>query len=73
VAEPTPNAKFRHVFAVVRLDEFLGPAAKLEHQFTVTKVMLTEAAAEDEAVRLNALQRDGGSRYVVHITRLDER
>jgi hypothetical protein len=67
------NAKFRHVFAVIRLDEFHAASTEVEHRFAVTKVMLTEEAAEEEIARLNALNEDKGCRYVVHVTRLDER
>ena len=69
----TPNKKYPHVFAIVRLDEFQSSDAPLEDRFYVKKVMLSEVAAEREAARLNALQDDDGARYVVHITKLDER
>jgi hypothetical protein len=57
----------------VRLDEHQSPDASLEARFYVKKVMLTEQAAEEEVARLNALNSDKGCRYVVHVTRLDER
>jgi hypothetical protein len=67
-----PHAKYRYVFAVIRLDDFHSPDAPLEHRFHV-KVMLTEDAAEQEAARLNALNSEKNCRYVVHIAQLDER
>lgn len=69
----TPLAKYPHVFAVARLDDFQSPDAPLDDRFYVKKVMLTEAAAEQEAARLSALNSDKNCRYVVHIAQLDER
>lgn len=68
-----PNAKYRHVFAVIRLDDFRAATAPLEDSFSATKVFLTEEAAEQEASRLNALNSDKDCRYVIQVTRLDER
>lgn len=70
--EHKPNAKYPHVFAVIRLDDFQSANAPLENRFSVTKVFLTAEAAEQEALRLSALSSDKDCRYVVHITRLAE-
>jgi hypothetical protein len=67
------HMKHRHVFAVIRLDEFHSPSAPLEDRFYLKKVMLTEEAAEQEAARLNALSGHKKCRYTVHIAQLDER
>ena len=72
-AEHKPNAKHRHVFAVIRLDDFHSAEAPLEDRFSVTEVFFTDEAAEQEASRLNALNSGKDCRYVVRITRLDER
>ena len=71
--EWTPNAKYSHVFVVIRLDDFHDADAALESRFHVNKVLLTEEAAEREAARLNAVNSDKDCRYVVHVARLDER
>jgi hypothetical protein len=68
-----PHKKYRHVFAVIRLDDVHSPDAPLEDRFYLKKVMLTEEAAEHEVARLNALNSDKNCRYVVHIAQLDER
>jgi hypothetical protein len=68
-----PHRKYRHVFAVIRLDDFHSSDAALEDRFYVKKVMLTEEAAQEEAARLNAVNSDKDCRYVVHIAQLDER
>lgn len=67
-----PNRRYRHVFAVIRLDDGLMTTS-LENRISVTKVLLTEEAAAEEAARLNAVNSNKGCRYVVHVTRLDER
>ena len=59
--------------AAASTDDFQSANAPLEDRFSVTKVLLTEEAAEQEALRLSALSSDKDCRYVVHITRLDER
>ncbi len=71
--EHKPNAKYPHVFAVVRLDDYQSANATLQDRVSVTKVCLSEEAAEQEVSRLNALNSDKDCRYIVQITRLDER
>jgi hypothetical protein len=57
------------VYAVVRIDVFLGPDARLEEMVTVKEVLPTVAEAESEVGRLNALVEQRDVRYVVQPTR----
>jgi hypothetical protein len=59
-----------HVFAIVRLDEFVGPETPLERRITVKKVVRGLDAAEREVERLNKLQKEG-VRYFWQHTRLE--
>jgi len=69
---PRPNARYRHVFVVVRLRR----AASLtedrplkEDDVILTKAFSTEREAEDEAKRLNEMNSDLW-RYFVSVARL---
>jgi hypothetical protein len=60
-----------HVFAILRIDDFLGPEAPTEHRVTVTKVMRDVDAARREVERLNDLQGGDGVHYHMQVTRLE--
>lgn len=67
-----PNARFLHVWAVVRVDEFHAAETPPEDCVTITKVVWDEFTAATEVERLNALRAPGdGVRYVARITRLE--
>lgn len=70
---PRPKGRSRdeYVYAIIRLDEFLGVDAPIERRVTVNKVMRDADEAEREAERLNGLQKDAGVRYFVQVTRLE--
>ena len=66
---PTPNARYPHLFVVVRVDEGL-PVERAEDQISLVSAYSTEDEARAEAERLTELITDKPSRYAVMITRL---
>lgn len=64
-----PNARYEHLFAVVRFDDGSGD---VEDRTSVVSAYRTEAAADAEAARLNALNAARDCRYVVYVTRLKD-
>ena len=74
--EPKPNLNCDHVYAIVRVDRvsFLGDSLdrnSLQNAITVKKLVWSEADANAEVERLNAVNRDKGCVYFCQITRLD--
>jgi hypothetical protein len=65
------RSRVEHVYAIIRVDEFLGADVPIERRITVKKVMRNPDEAEREAERLNSLQKDPGVRYFVQVTRLE--
>ena len=65
----TPNAKFSHVYAVLRFD-FPVDTANPENTVTVVKVFESKAVAEAKVSRLNAINQEKGCIYKVHVSRL---
>jgi hypothetical protein len=63
------NANSDHLFVVIRIDD-LSPNTPIEQRIALTKVFLDENAADREAARLNDLNKNKGSRYVVKVSRL---
>ena len=61
------SAPKEQVYAVCRYDSYMADSIDA---FTIVKVMRFRTSAEDEEVRLNALNADKGSRYFVLATRL---
>ena len=66
-----PNARYDHVFAVVRVDTFHHPSAPTKDMITVKEVLWDKEAAEQEVERLNRLNADKGAVYFWKITRLE--
>ena len=60
------------VFAVLRVDEFLGPDTPLENRVTVKEVVRTLEIAESEVKRLTRLNSGKRCRYFWQATRLME-
>jgi hypothetical protein len=56
----------RQVYAVCRHDDNLDGL----DGFTVVKVFALRTEAEEEEIRLNAVNREKGSRYFLRITRM---
>lgn len=65
------NAKYRHVYAVVRYDAPITPQNFLD-AVTVLKVFASARAAEIEAARLRSINGSDKCLYQVQITRLAE-
>jgi hypothetical protein len=71
---PTPHARYRHVFVVMRLpkpDDASGYGHLNEGDVTLTKAFFEESAARAEADRLNELNEKYWP-YSVNIARLVE-
>lgn len=68
-----PNAKYDHVFAIIRIDMFHSDDVPLQDVITVKKVVWTAEAAEAEVNRLNALKNGRKSMYFWELTRLERK
>ena len=68
-----PNARYEHVFAIVRVDTYVDVDMGVEPgaAITVTKVLREQEIAEAEVERLNLLNSPKGSSYFWTITRLE--
>jgi hypothetical protein len=65
----TPHSKFRHLYAIVRIDLPVN-ADSPENSIAVVKVFSSKLAAEQEVSRLNRLNSGKECRYVMNVTRL---
>jgi len=65
------DSRSEHVYAIVRIDEFLGNDTPIEHRITVKKVMRDADKAAREVERLNRLQKDKGVQYFSQTTRIE--
>jgi len=63
----------RHVFAVVRIDQFLTDVSPPENTITVKEIVLTQEEAEEEVQRLNKLNCDKNCLYFWQKTRFVDR
>jgi hypothetical protein len=66
-----PNRRYRHGFAIVRVDDYFGPETPAERRVTVKKIVFDPDEAEREVERLNKLQAADGSRYFLQVTRVE--
>ena len=67
----TPRSRFRHVYAIVRVDQ---PVSETDpgNDISVVKVLVSEAYAEKELARLNDVNASKGCVYLLMTTRLVE-
>ena len=65
-----PNSKFRHLYAVVRIDLPVS-LENPENSVSVVKVFSSKMRAEQEVSRLNRINSAKGCRYVLQTTRLE--
>jgi hypothetical protein len=69
--DPSPNAKYDHVFAIVRLDLGDAEPRRLDRKWiTIKEIVPSMEAAEKEVLRLNKLNADKNCIYYWEITRL---
>ena len=66
-----PNLRYRHVYAVVRIDAPLSETSP-ENNISVVKVFASEPDAEKEVARLNEVNADKSCVYTLQTTRLVE-
>ena len=67
-----PNAKYDHVYAIIRVDQAPSPSARPANDLIfVTKVVHSQEAAQREVQRLNRLNGSKGCEYYYQITRLE--
>lgn len=67
----SPNSKYRHVYAVVRMDLPIFEGQP-EASFSDVKVYSSEESAEKETSRLNKINADKRCEYFTRITRMVE-
>jgi hypothetical protein len=64
-----PHSKFRHLYAVLRIDMPVS-LENPENSIAVVKVFHSKMSAEQEVDRLNKVNSERGCRYVLQATRL---
>ena len=68
----SPNAKYDHVYAIIRLDRDAVTGGIPDRNLVmVKKVVRSKEVAEQEVERLNRLNTDKGCEYYYQITRLE--
>lgn len=65
------NKRSAHVYAIIRVDLFLGDTVSPERKIAVKKIVMDVAIAEAEVKRLQDLQKDEGVVYFMQVTRLE--
>jgi hypothetical protein len=66
-----PNAKYDHVYAILRVDMANPPEAPAEEAIYVIKVVRSQETAENEVRRLNKLNEAKNYLYFWQVTRLE--
>lgn len=64
-----PNARFEHLYVVLRVDDF-SQADRVEERISLVSAFRSRDEAEGEVARLNALSRAKDCHYSVILTRL---
>lgn len=62
----------KHVFAIVRVDNFQSADVSWSNRITVKEIVATEQEARDEVERLNGLNAKKGGIYFWQLTRFVE-
>jgi hypothetical protein len=62
-----PHSRYEHVYAIVRADLPLDQGVP-ENSISVVKVMCSRQMADQEAVRLNDVNKEKACRYFVNTT-----
>ena len=67
-----PNAKYDHIYAIIRLERDVITGGLLDRNLvTIKKLVRSREIAEQEVDRLNKLNSDKGCDYYFQITRLE--
>jgi hypothetical protein len=67
-----PNAKYEHVYAILRADEpTASPITAIKDAVVVKKVVRSQEEAEREVARLNRLNAGKGCEYFYQVTRFE--
>jgi hypothetical protein len=64
-----PNARFKHLYAIVRIDIPVDPDHP-EDSISVVNVFPSRESAEVETARLNRINAEKHCTYSMHITRM---
>ncbi len=64
-----PHSRHDHVYALVRIELPVDPLAP-ENSLAVVKVLWSQELAQQEATRLNHINKDKGCIYVCYTSRL---
>ncbi|MEY4394997.1 MAG: hypothetical protein ACO3GX_16885 [Gemmataceae bacterium] len=68
----SPNAKYDHIYAIIRLERDVITGELLDRNLvTIKKLVRSRENAEQEVDRLNKLNSDKGCDYYFQITRLE--
>jgi hypothetical protein len=67
-----PNNLYEHVYAIIRIDDFLGEDVPIDHKITIKKIVHSAEIAKAEVTRLNELQGRDGVRYFFQVSRLEK-
>ncbi len=65
------NKDYRHVYAIVRIDDFQGIEVLLKEKISVKKLVWSQEKAMAEVDRLNNLNSDKQCTYFWQMTRLE--
>ena len=65
------NKDYRHVYAIVRIDDFQGNEVPLKEKIAVKKIVCSQEKAMAEVDRLNNLHPDKQCTYFWQMTRLE--
>jgi hypothetical protein len=72
MAPGLPNAKYDHVYAILRADAAgASPATSIKDVVVVKKIVRSQEEAEREVARLNQLNAGKGCEYFYQVTRLE--
>ena len=64
-----PHSRYEHVYALVRIDLPVDQTLP-ENSVAVVKVLCSQDLAQQEAARLNEVNKDKGCLYVIYTSRL---
>lgn len=64
------NTSMRHVYAIIRSDDFLTDS-EISNRVTIIRIVWTRERAEKEVTRLNQVNADKECHYFWQLTRLE--